>query len=256
MGSLVPTFNYTPNTTAASNAYIAAQSKFSDSLMDPINLLSKLNNEAIAAKEREEEKAIRAEDRAWKLEDRVRAAKERQAEDAYFGELAKGVQTKGGIYGDALATEANEYALNPEEILRVALYRNDAEQARAAGDNVIADKLAWQTKVSDSVDAFMQSGVGEESRVEMYDRINSMLAGQKLPIPKEAILSADQARLAEKTAEENAAKALKDAKSEILKNDQANAWKYINALGNTRTEIDEDGNEVQVVCRDTSELLE
>ena len=76
MASLIPTFNYTPNTTAASNAYIAAQSKLSGSLMDPINLLSKLNNEAIAAKKLEEEKAIRAEERAWKLEDRTRLKKE------------------------------------------------------------------------------------------------------------------------------------------------------------------------------------
>lgn len=189
--------------------------------------------------------ALAAEDRARKLEDR--AAKERQAEDTYYGELAKGVQTKGGIYGDALATEANKYALNPEEILRAALYKNDAEQARAVGDSVIADKLAWQTKVSDDVSPFMQSGVGEESRVEMYDRINSKVGSQGLPIPKEAILSADQARLAEKTAEENAAKALKESKAEILKNDQANAWKFVNALGNTRTEIDVDGNEVQGV---------
>lgn len=77
MASLIPTFSYTPNTAAASNAYIAAQSKFSDSLMDPINLLSKLNNEAIAAKEREEERATRDEERAWKLEDRKIAQAER-----------------------------------------------------------------------------------------------------------------------------------------------------------------------------------
>ena len=246
MASLVPDTNYSPNTTAASNAYVAAQNRFSESLMDPINFLAKMNSEALAQKERGEEKAIRAEDRAWKLEDRERVAKERQAEDAYYGELAKGVQTKGGIYGDALATEANKYALNPEEILRAALYKNDAEQARAAGDSVIADKLAWQTKVSDDVSPFMQSGVGEESRVEMYDRINSKVGSQGLPIPKEAIISADQARLAEKTAEENAAKALKESKSEIFKNDQANAWKYISALGNSSTVIDENGNEVQI----------
>lgn len=246
MASLVPDTNYSPNTTAASNAYVAAQNRFSESLMDPINFLAKMNSDVLAQKKYEEEKAIRAEDRAWKLEDRNRVAKERQAEDAYYGELAKGVQTKGGIYGDALATEANKYALNPDEILRAALYKNDAEQARAAGDSVIADKLAWQTKVSDDVSPFMQSGVGEESRVEMYDRINSKVGSQGLPIPKEAIISADQARLAEKTAEENAAKALKESKSEIFKNDQANAWKYISALGNTSTVIDENGNEVQI----------
>lgn len=171
---------------------------------------------------------------------------EQKAEDTYYGELAKGVQTKGGIYGDALATESNKYALTPDEMLKATLYKNDTNAARAAGDSTLADKLAWQTKVSDNVDSFMQSGVGEESRPEMYDRINSMVAGQGLPIPKEAILSADQARLAEKTAEENEAKRLKDTKSEILKSDQANAWKYINALGNTSTVIDENGNEVQV----------
>lgn len=247
MASLVPDTNYSPNTTAASNAYVAAQNRFSESLMDPINFLAKMNSDALAQKEREEEKAIRAEDRAWKLEDRDRVAKERQAADAYYGELAKGVQTKGGIYGDALATEANKYALTPDEILRATLYKNDANAARTAGDSTLADKLAWQARVSEGVTPFMQSGLGEESRVEMYDRINSMVGSQGLPIPKEAILSADQARLAEKTAEENAAKELKESKADILKSDQANAWKLVNALGTTRTEIDEDGNEVQVV---------
>lgn len=202
-------------------------------------------NELVNAKMAEEQRRY-DEDRAWKLEDRERVAKERQAEDAYYGELAKGVQTKGGIYGDALAAEANKYALNPDEILRATLYKNDANAARAAGDSTLADKLAWQTKVSDNVDSFMQSGVGEESRPEMYDRINSMVAGQGLPIPKEAILSADQARLFEKTETEKAAKALKESRAEILKNDQANAWKLVNALGDTSTVLDAEGNEVQV----------
>ena len=202
-------------------------------------------NELANAKLAEEQRRY-DEQRAWKLEDRDRVAKERQAEDAYYGELAKGVQTKGGIYGDALATEANKYALNPEETLKAALYKNDAEQARVAGDIAIADKLDWQTKVSGGVSPFMQSGVGEESRVEMYDRINSMVGSQGLPVPKEAIISADQARLAERTAEENELKRLKEAKAAILKNDQTNAWKYVNSLGNSSTVVDADGNEVQV----------
>lgn len=246
MASLIPNLDYTPNTAAASNAYISAMKSFNDSLMEPVNFLNKLNTDALTQKEREEEKAIRAEDRAWKLEDRERVAKERQAEDAYYGELAKGVQTKGGIYGDALTIEANKYALNPEEILKAALYKNDAEQARVAGDTTIANKLDWQTKVSEGVSPFMQSGVGEESRVEMYDRINSMVGSQGLPVPKEAIISADQARLAERTAEENELKRLKEAKADILKNDQTNAWKYVNSLGNSSTVVDADGNEVQV----------
>ena len=70
MASLVPDTNYSPNTTAASNAYVAAQNRFSESLMDPINFLAKMNSEALAQKEREEEKAIRAEDRAWRQEER------------------------------------------------------------------------------------------------------------------------------------------------------------------------------------------
>jgi len=210
-------------------------------------LFGSVRKDELANAKMAEEQRRYDEDRAWKLEDRERVAKERQAEDAYYGELAKGVQTKGGIYGDALAAEANKYALNPDEILRATLYKNDANSARAAGDSTLADKLAWQTRVSDNVDSFMQSGVGEESRPEMYDRINSMVGSQGLPIPKEAILSADQARLFEKTETEKAAKALKESKAEILKNDQANAWKLVNALGNTSTVIDENGNEVQVV---------
>ena len=70
MASLIPTFNYTPNAAAASNTYISAMKSFNDSLMEPVNFLNKLNTDALAQKEREEEKAIRAEDRAWKLEDR------------------------------------------------------------------------------------------------------------------------------------------------------------------------------------------
>ncbi len=70
MASLIPNLDYTPNTAAASNAYISAMKSFNDSLMEPVNFLNKLNTDALAQKEREEEKAIRAEDRAWKLEDR------------------------------------------------------------------------------------------------------------------------------------------------------------------------------------------
>ena len=70
MASLIPNLGYTPNTAAASNAYISAMKSFNDSLMEPVNFLNKLNTDALAQKEREEEKAIRAEDRAWKLEDR------------------------------------------------------------------------------------------------------------------------------------------------------------------------------------------
>ena len=210
------------------------------------DLFGSVRQDELANAKMAEEQRRYDEDRKWKLEDRERVAKERQAEDAYYGELAKGVQTKGGIYGDALAAEANKYALNPDEILRATLYKNDANAARAAGDSTLADKLAWQTRVSDNVDSFMQSGVGEESRPEMYDRINSMVGSQGLPIPKEAILSADQARLFEKTETEKAAKALKESKAEILKNDQANAWKLVNALGDTSTVLDAEGNEVQV----------
>ena len=77
MASLVPDTNYSPNTTAASNAYVAAMKSFNDSLMEPVNFLNKLNTDALVQKEREEEKAIRAEDRAWKLEDRKAAKDER-----------------------------------------------------------------------------------------------------------------------------------------------------------------------------------
>ena len=97
MGSLVPNFDYTPNTAAASSAYISAMKSFNDSLMEPVNFLNKLNTDAMAQKERDEDRAIRAEDRAWKLEDRERVAKERQASDLFNQELLKGKQIHGGI---------------------------------------------------------------------------------------------------------------------------------------------------------------
>lgn len=229
--------------TAAPQRDVGGLLKAGDSLAEA---LGSFKAREVADAKRAEEQRRYDEERSWKLEDRERAAKERQADDVYYGERAKGVQTKGGIYGDALATESNKYDLTPDEILKATLYKNDASKARAAGETALADKLAWQTKVSDDLDAFLSSGVGNESRVEMHDRINSKLVSLGLPIPKEARLSADQARLAEKTAEDNEAKRLKEAKAEILKSDQANAWKYISALGNTRTVLDEDGNEVQV----------
>lgn len=77
MASLVPNFTYTPNTTAASNAYITAMNNFNESLMAPVNFLDKVNRDALAEKERKEAKAIRDEDRAWKLEDRKIAQAER-----------------------------------------------------------------------------------------------------------------------------------------------------------------------------------
>ena len=58
MSSLIPDTNYTPNTTAASNAYVAAQNNFSDSLTKPAEFLRTMQREAYEKKITDQKLAI------------------------------------------------------------------------------------------------------------------------------------------------------------------------------------------------------
>ena len=216
MASLVPDFNYTPNTSAASNAYVAAQNKFSESLMDPINFLAKMNSDAIAQKRYDEEKAIKAEELGWKREDRARTEQERQAYDSFLGEFAKGRQAKvdGILNRTDILEESKKYDLTPEEIEKSKIYGLDVDKMRAAGENTLADKTAWQVNLSNTADAVSSNDAFRESRSDMYDRIAGKLQSEGKILPKELIASMDAARLADETT--RLAK-IKDTKEDITK---------------------------------------
>lgn len=235
-------------------ALTQAESSLSDSKFNSIdrgikqlqNLFTEPN---IASRKRDDELFAMSErfgDTLNKQSEIARKNEERQASDLYYNELAKGVQEKGGLYGSAITKEANKYQLTPEEIDLSTQYKNDPLLARAAGQNALADKLAWQLNAGDKADSFVASNLGDESRTEMYDRINSLVAKQGLAIPKEGIVSADQARLAERTAEESKAKLLDDRRAEIEKNQTSNLWKVVNSKGNEQIGTDSEGNPIQI----------
>lgn len=235
-------------------ALAQAEASLSDSKFNSIdrgikqlqNLFTEPN---IASRKRDDELFAMSErfgDTLNKQSEIARKNEERQASDLYYNELAKGVQEKGGLYGDLITKESNKYDLTPEEVGLSTQYKNDPLLARAAGQNSLADKLAWQLNAGDKADSFVASNLGDESRTEMYDRINSLVAKQGLAIPKEGIVSADQARLAEQKSIEDKAKLLDERKAEIGKSETANLWKYIGTKGTGSTVTDDNGNEIQV----------
>lgn len=185
---------------------------------------------------------------------------ETAAQDLYKNELFKGQQTKGGSYGDALATDSNKYDLTQTEQTNMQKYFAngiyDTNAMRKSGDNILADKIDWQNKASSNVGSFIESGVGKESRPEMYDRIGSVLASKGLLIPESLVTSADQARLAEAKSEEDKLKDIETQRSDILKRSREDNWKQVNAKTNSNGETvyDADGNELQVGRRTANSL--
>lgn len=178
----------------------------------------------------------------------ARQDKEQAANDLFYTEFAKGQQNKGGLYGDLITKESDKYAFTDGEIGLATQYKNDPLLARAAGQNALADKIDWQLKAGDKANAFVDSNVDDESQVERYDRIGSLISSKGYTPPKELIIAADQARLAERTAEEAKSKLLDDQRAEILKNQTSDAKFLVNSYGNNgaSTVYDVDGNEVQV----------
>lgn len=185
---------------------------------------------------------------------------ETAAQDLYKNELFKGQQTKGGSYGDALAADSNKYDLTQIEQTNVQKYfangMYDTNAMRKSGDNVLADKIDWQTKVSNGVESFIESGVGKESRPEMYDRVGSIIASKGLPVPESLVASADQARLSEAKTLEDKLKDIETQRSDILKKNREDNWKLVNAKTNSggETVYDADGNELQVGRRTANSL--
>lgn len=157
---------------------------------------------------------------------------DQKATDAANAELSKGPQVYGGALNTQVARDqANANSFTPEEIKKYDMYK-DSKTARAAGENALADKMDWQTNLSNVADTLPGSGAANESRVQMYEGVMARLAKQGLPVPPSIIASADQARLFE--AQETAA-TLKDNSEAQAKNsaDQIANAKYMvaNAFG-------------------------
>ena len=157
---------------------------------------------------------------------------DQKATDAANAELAKGPQVYGGALNTQVAIDqANANSFTPEEIKKYDMYK-DSKTARAAGENALADKMDWQTNLSNVADTLPGSGAANESRVQMYEGVMARLAKQGLPVPPSVIASADQARLFE--AQETAA-TLKENSEAQAKNsaDQIANAKYMvaNAFG-------------------------
>ena len=180
----------------------------------------------------------------------ARQDKEQAANDMFYTEFAKGQQNKGGMYGDLITKESDKYAFTDGEIGLATQYKNDPLLARAAGQNALADKLDWQLKAGDTnrVGRFVDSNVDDETRPEMYERIGSLISSKGYTPPKELIIAADQARLAEKTAEEAKTKLLDDQRSDIIKNQRSDLWKNVSysGSGDTATGTDAEGNQIQI----------
>lgn len=147
----------------------------------------------------------------------TRKLNERKATDLFNEEMLKGKQIRGGILNtDKLIAEANKYAFTPEELVKYDTYKGDEAAARKAGDTALADKMAWQTGMSD----FASSGNDKlnESRVQMLERALGKATSQGLPVPAELIAGIDKARLEEATAAAEARKAIDE---QILKKQEA-----------------------------------
>ena len=155
---------------------------------------------------------------------------DRKANDAANAELAKGRQLYGGVLNtDALTAEANKNSFTPEEMTKYNMYK-DSKTARAAGDTTLADKMDWQTNLSNVADTLPGNNAVKESRVQMYEGIMDRLNKQGLPIPPTVIASMDQARLAEEVENANKLKENTEAQSKNAADQISNAKYLINSM--------------------------
>lgn len=168
-----------------------------------------------------------------------RLESERHASDLFNQELLKGKQIHGGILNtDELISESNKYAFTPEEIVKYETYKGDEAAARKAGDIALADKMAWQTRVSD----FANSGSDKlkESRVQLLERVLGNVSSKGLPIPAELVAGMEQARLSEETVNKEARKDIDEKISKLTESLNKDQKWAIGSLGASQY-TDEDG---------------
>lgn len=182
----------------------------------------------------------------------ARDIQEQQAADAYNAEIARGAQVKGGVLNtEALIKESDKYGLTPQEIEDSKTYMDEAS-ARAAGKTALADKLAWQNKLSNAANQIAESGIAKESRPEMYERAMEGVRGKGLPVLAPMVTSLDQARLAEIEAENAKVKDLDSRIADVRKDEVSNARWAINAQGSGSNVTDADGNVIGTTAGTTA----
>ena len=169
-----------------------------------------------------------------KKDEYTRTLLDRQATDAANSELAKGRQIASGVLNtEALTTEADKNSFTPEEMTKYDMYK-DSKTARAAGEIALADKIDWQSKLSDVADTLPENNAVKESRVQMYEGIMNRLDKQGLPIPPTLVASMDQARLAEEVENANKLKENTEAQSKNAADQILNAkYAVSNAYGSS-----------------------
>lgn len=209
------------------------------SLIDFANMQSKQFQLGLS-NVREEAQARRANEQAEREKINFdRLERERQASDLFNQELLKGKQIHGGILNtDELISEADKYAFTPEEMVKYDTYKGDEAAARKAGDIALADKIAWQTRVSD----FANSGSDKlkESRVQMLERVLGNISSKGLPIPAELVAGTEQARLSEETVNKEARKDIDEKISKLTESLNKDQKWAIGSLGASQY-TDEDG---------------
>ena len=174
-----------------------------------------------------------------------RKQQEQKSVDAYYDILANGPQTKGGVLNtQALISESSKYDLTPEEIELTKTIRTP-EQARAAGNEQLANKLTWQQNLSNFVDQNYTNEALQESRPEMYERAMGKVRGQGLPVLPGMIDKRDTAKLEEVEARKLKLKDITDQEAEIAKRQREEEWKVVNAIPG-KTSVDAAGNIVDV----------
>ena len=184
-----------------------------------------------------------------RAEDRL--LKEQAASDQYYKSLLNGPQAVGGALNTgSFINEATKYDLTPEEVaFSNANKITTAEQARQLGNENLAKKFEGQTGLSNLSDKLFSEGALQESRVQMLERALGNVANQGLPVPKELATQIDQARLAEKTAQEARLKANTEELANLNKERKADLkWLIgnVNSGNGTANVIDENGNPVTV----------
>ncbi len=147
----------------------------------------------------------------------TRKQQEQKAADAYYNEIAKGTQLKGGILNTPeLIAESAKYDLTPQEIEMTKTYIT-SDDARKAGQTALADKMLWQEKLSNTANLLPSTDYGRESRIDMYERAIGNVNQAGLPVLPGMVTSLDQARLAMREEEKNKTKTIGDRINELEK---------------------------------------
>lgn len=138
------------------------------------NIVDVFTGEAKRQQEAADRK-IKEEDRAFALSERERALNERKAMDAFYGEVAKGPQTVGGVLNRAdVIAQSDAMSFTPEEIKEydsaIKQFGDDrlVSELNKQGKTDLAKKVEWQKNIGDF--AGSDAPGLKESRLDLLGR--------------------------------------------------------------------------------------